>query len=155
MLTGSEYFGELKGGARIKGGEVSTGDYYSQIAVGTNGSAVGVPVFSAWTSRSTVNVNGTLGVSGTTTGLVSNNTTAPTSGTITGFFTSAAGTTAGSVVLWGTTAGTIATITYGTTVGLITGTNVLLASVKAGDTVIVTSSTAGTCTAFISFQTNQ
>lgn len=80
--------------------------------------------------------------------------TAPTSGTITGFYVASASTTAGSTALMTTTAGTIATILYGTQVGYMVGTTVINAAFAAGDTVILSAASgAGSGTAYITFVT--
>jgi hypothetical protein len=109
----------------VTGAKLTTKFNYCQIAVTTNGSNVVVPVFG---------------------------TTAPVSGTVTGMFISNGSTTAGTTVLMSTTAGTIASVMSGTTVGLVYGTTPLSGAVTAGDTVQVWVTTAGTTTAYITFQ---
>lgn len=80
--------------------------------------------------------------------------TAPTAGTVTGFWIVGAG-TAGSAVLWGTTAGTIAAFTFAATSGAFQGTAVLNAAVASGDSFQAynTGNGQGTCTYFVTFIT--
>lgn len=113
--------------ATVTGSQTTLKVNYATIAVPTNGTDVAVNVFGQ--------------------------STAPIAGTITGFWTVAASTVTGTCTLFGTTAGTVGFITYGSTVGLVTGTAVVNAAVSAGDTVTIKSSTSGTCTAYITFQT--
>lgn len=110
----------------VTGVKTSLTQFYTTIAVGTTGPTA-------------VNVFGSA--------------TAPTAGTITGFWTVAATTTLGTFTLFGTTAGTIATIVSSTTIGAAVGTTVLNAAVAAGDTVTVKGIGSGTATAFVTFQT--
>lgn len=153
MLTTSEYVGEAREGVKWKGGNLTTHYHYGQIAVNVAGTTA-ANVFSAFTVRSVVNVNSTLGVTGTNTGLVGGNTYAPTSGTITGFGLSSLG-HSGTVTLWSTTSGTIAQIAGSGTAGVWVGTATAIAgSFVAGDIVTVTP-TAGSQVCYVTFQTQQ
>lgn len=128
MLQFRNYENALIEGAKIIGKDMSVGFQYGSFAIGSQG-ATALSVFQPTA-------------------------TAPTAGTITGFFVSQAG-AAGSAVVFGTTAGTIAIISYGTTVGTFTGTAILNAAVVAGDTVSVynTGTGMGTATFYVNFQT--
>lgn len=156
MLTANQYNDETRAGVKWQGSNTSTQVAYWTLAVGTQG-ATAVSLFAPWTSRTTTGVNPTLGTTSTTTGVALNTTTAPTAGTVTGFWLSNAAAAGGTITLWGTTSGTIATIPMAGTlagyIGAVQGTSVLNAAIAAGDTVYVKGIGSGTFTAYVTFQT--
>ncbi len=120
------------GSGIVSGVKTSMNNFYGVVAVGTTGTTA-VSIFGG---------------------------TAPTSGTITGFWLVTSAATAGSagtISLLSTTAGTIATIanvgTNSAYVGGTTGTSVLNAAFATGDTVTVQGVGAGTSTAYVTFVT--
>lgn len=121
------YDPNLRAGGRIFGASTTPGQYYSVIAVPNFGTTAG-NVFPIGT-------------------------TAPCSGTITGFWTVSTDTTASTVTLFVTTAGTVVSLFKGTSAGLATwGTTVYNASFTAGDVFTVTGTGNGSCIGYVTIQ---